>query len=192
MRRHESLSFIADEREQLGLLRVVERHVAMPHEEDGVDVGQAGTTARRLPCRLERLLRDDVRIGADEGVVGAGLVAEPFDHGKRMRYRVVLRLSVTGVGPGQDHLARARAAAALPAPLRLPLANRPLPPAVGWNLWRLLGGAQPTTRHQCHRAESEPGASHALSHSLTQKRDHQREHDSTGSAGSVRVTVAVP
>ena len=83
----------------------------MAQEEDRIDIGQAGAAARGFAGRLLRLLRDDVRVGADEGVVGARLVPEPLDHRQRMRRELVLRDAVARVGPGQHDLAGARACA---------------------------------------------------------------------------------
>ena len=94
------------------------------------------------PVVLCGCLRDDVRVGADEGVVDARLVAETLDHRERVRHRVVLRDAVARVGPGEHDLARSRtarpprpcwrpvrtpasaAAAALPATIRCDAPSR--------------------------------------------------------------------
>ncbi len=51
--------------------------------------------------------RDDVRVGADERVVGARLVAEALDHRQRVRGELVLGDAVARVGPREHHLPRA-------------------------------------------------------------------------------------
>ena len=51
-----------------------------------------------------------LRVGADERVVGAGLVAEPLDHRQRMRHEVVLRMPFR-VSAHASTTLRARAAA---------------------------------------------------------------------------------
>ena len=56
MRGDESLPFILHERQQVGLLLVVELDLAMAEEEDRVDIGKARPAARRLAGRLQRLL----------------------------------------------------------------------------------------------------------------------------------------
>src|SRR4029077_16253121 len=48
----------------------------------------------------DRPLGDQLRIGADEGVEGARVAAEPVDRRERMRDRVVL-IAVPHVGPRQ-------------------------------------------------------------------------------------------
>ena len=79
MGRHQSFALVVDEGGKLGSLSGIERDFSMSQKENCVDIGQAGTAAGRGACRHQRLLRDDVRIGADVCVVRTGLVAEPLD-----------------------------------------------------------------------------------------------------------------
>ena len=84
----------------------------MSGEENGVDVAQAGAATGWRAVGLLRILRDDVRVGADEGVPHARLVAEPLDDRQRMCHRFVLSLAIPGIGPGEDALAPGATAAA--------------------------------------------------------------------------------
>ena len=162
MRRDEPFPIVFDERQQVGLLLLVELDLAVAEEEDRVDVGQARAAAGRLAGRPQRVLRDDVRVGADVAVVGARLVAEPLDHRHRVRHRVVLRDAVPGVGPDQQRLARLRAAGAAAS---LPAAAAALPRRwrAGYSRGRLRGrlGEHPqTAQHHGDRGRGEPGAKH--------------------------------
>ena len=55
VRGDEPLAIVLHERQEIGLLLVVERHVPMPQEEDRVDVVQARAAAGRLAGRHQRL-----------------------------------------------------------------------------------------------------------------------------------------
>src|SRR5262245_31979510 len=57
----DALALVSDEREQLLLLLVIDRHVAMPEKEDRIDVGERGTAARGLAGGALRRPGDDVR-----------------------------------------------------------------------------------------------------------------------------------
>src|SRR5215204_2873081 len=59
VRRDEALA-VAHERGQFLLLGLINRHVAMPEEEDRVGHRQAWTAARRLAGGALRLIRNDV------------------------------------------------------------------------------------------------------------------------------------
>jgi hypothetical protein len=74
---------------------------AVAHEEDRVNIVKIRTAAGRLSGGHLRLVRRDIGIGADVCVPQAGLVAEPFDHGQRMRDRIMLGDAVARIGPGQ-------------------------------------------------------------------------------------------
>ena len=117
VRRHETFAVVSHERQEVGLLLLVERHLPVPHEEDRVDVVQIRSAARRLAGGLLWRLRDDVGVGPDIGVVGARLIPQPLDHRERVRDGVVLRLPVAGVRPRQNRLAHPRC-----APTRTPAA----------------------------------------------------------------------
>ena len=119
----EAFAVVMHELQQVGLLLVVDGHLAMAHEEDGVDVAEAGAAAGGLAGGHQRLVRCDVGIGADVGVPEAGFVAEALDGGQRVGDRVVLGDAVARVGPGQHYLA-ARALAAAASTATLPPAAR--------------------------------------------------------------------
>src|SRR5262245_61226942 len=70
---------VADKLQQFFLLRRLERDLAMPHEEDRVDVAETRAAAGGCAVGLLGRLRNDVRVSADEGVPHAGVVAEPLD-----------------------------------------------------------------------------------------------------------------
>jgi hypothetical protein len=125
VRRDEALAIVLHEREQIGLLLRIQRHVPMAEKEDRIHIGQVGTAAGRLAVGHQRMFRDDVGVGANERVVEARLVAESLDDRQRVRDGVVLRDAVARVGPGEHGLARAwgRAAAAA-APALSPPARR--------------------------------------------------------------------
>ena len=129
----------AYERQKFGLLRIGDRHVAVAEEEDAVNIAQARASARGRPVGLLCLIEDDVRIGPDERVPEARVVAEPLDDRQRVRGERVLRLAVSRIRPREQRLAHARlgapsAAPALPstrAPAALPARRRF---AHGWSL----------------------------------------------------------
>ena len=155
VRGDEALAVVADELQQVELLLIVDRHVAMAEEEDGVGHPQVRPAAGRLAGGALRLHRGDVRIGADEGVVDARVVAEPLDHRQRVRHRVVLLDAVAGVGPGQHHLAGPRPsrrtagrAAAPPAPPESRRAGAGRDPAGQ----RPRGRGQPRNDEQSHHS----------------------------------------
>src|SRR6476660_1665049 len=89
----------------------------MAHEENRVDIIEVGSTARRLASSFQRGFRNDVRIGANERIVGARFVAKPLDDRQRVRYRVMLGLAVPRVRPCEDDFARPRAASGAPSAL---------------------------------------------------------------------------
>ena len=64
-------------------------------------LAQARPAARRRPVGLLRLIEDDVRVGADERVPEARVVAEPLDDRQRVRREGVLRLAISRVRPGE-------------------------------------------------------------------------------------------
>ena len=128
---------VLDELQQLRFLRVLQRHLAVAHEEDRVDVAQVRPAARGRPVGLLRRRRDDVRVGADEGVPHARLVAEPLDDREGMADRFMLGHAVPACRPR-----RARACAAGAPPARPP---RPCPrprPCGRIALLRRRGGAR--------------------------------------------------
>src|SRR6185295_3260928 len=113
MRRHEPLPIVLHEREEIGALFGREIDLTDAEEEDRVEVVQvadvellAGRDAGPRGKR-DRTLRDQLRVGPDEGVVGAGFPAEPFDGRDGVRDRVVL-VSVPDVSPREDLPARRR------------------------------------------------------------------------------------
>ena len=107
-----------------------------PRKKIASTLARLGPPLAGSPVGHQRALRDDVRVGADVGVVGAGLVAEPLDDRERVRDRVVLGDAVAGVGPDEQRLARlrpARAAASLPRPAPpCPAAGAPGGPVGAW------------------------------------------------------------
>src|ERR1700730_11227912 len=107
MSRDESLPVLFHERQEVGLLLGIQRHFAVAQEKDAVHVVQAWPAAGRLPVRRQRMLRDDVGVGADVCVVQTRLVTEALDDGQGMRDRVVLRDAVPRVGPCEHDLANA-------------------------------------------------------------------------------------
>ncbi len=132
VRCHEAMA-VANELQELVLLRRIERHIAMAGKENRVHVGEVRSATGGRAVGLLRALRNDVRVGADERVPHAGLVAEPLDGRQRMADRIVLRLAVAGVGPREHAFSRWAAAAAPRA------ATGPL--ACAWSL--LSGGGEP-------------------------------------------------
>ena len=101
------------ERQEIGALLRREIDFADAEEEDRVEVVQvadvellAGRDAGPGGKR-DRVLRDQLRVGADERVVGARFAAEPFDRRDGVRDRVVL-IAVADVGPREHVLARRR------------------------------------------------------------------------------------
>ncbi len=129
MRGHKPFAVVVDELQQVSLLLVVNRHFAMPHEEDRVDIVEAGAAAGRLPGSHLRMVGSDVGIGANVGVPQTRFVAEPFDDGQCMRYRIVLRDAVACVGPRQHHLTPGGAPAPAASDRRL---GRAHPVAARW------------------------------------------------------------
>ena len=119
MRRDEALA-AANECQQLRLLLIGDRHVAMAEEEDAVHVAQARPAARGRAIGFLRLIEDDVRVGANEGVPQPRLVSKAFDDRQRVRCEGMLCLAVACVGPGQKRLAHARLRAAAAASALLP------------------------------------------------------------------------
>src|SRR6187431_1132768 len=111
---HETFAF-PHELQQLFALRRIERNLAVSHEEDRVDVAEIRSTARGRSVGLLRRGRDDVRVGADERVPLAGLVAKLLDDRERVADRLVLGLTVARVRPCEDALARRAAATATTA-----------------------------------------------------------------------------
>src|SRR5439155_12400805 len=101
VRRNKPFALVTHECRQVGTLLRVERHFAMPEEEDRIDVRQVWPAARRRARCHQRLLRDDVRVGADVRVVSARLVAQPLDDGQRVRDGIMLCDTVPRVGPGK-------------------------------------------------------------------------------------------
>jgi hypothetical protein len=82
VRRHQPLAVVAHEFEQVVLLLFVDRHVAMAEKEDGVRHAKVRAAAGGLAGRLLRVHRRDMGVGADKGVVNAGVVAKSFDDGE--------------------------------------------------------------------------------------------------------------
>ena len=128
VRRDESLALVAHERQQLGLL--LHRRSAPRGGRGRKSRRRWRGSDRRSPARRSSssAFGDDVRVGADEGVVRAGLVAEPLDH-RRARATpnsccaCPLRVSAHA----STRLARARRRAP-PRPPRPPRPAAPAPP----------------------------------------------------------------
>src|SRR6476620_8692343 len=105
-------------------------------------------------------IRTDSRVGADVAVVDARLIAQALDDGHRVRDRVVLRLTVTGVRPDEKSLPRARSAptaASLSSARTLSCGHR------WWRSGRLCGGLRehPKTAEQHgNRRRGQSGSVH--------------------------------
>jgi hypothetical protein len=98
----EALAMVMDELQEIGLLLGVGWDLAVAKEKDGVHVGEAGTAARRLSGRHQRVVRNDVGIGAYPGVVETGFVADALDCCESVSDGFVLCDAVPGVGPGEN------------------------------------------------------------------------------------------
>ena len=98
----ETFAVVMHELQEVGFLLVVEGDLAVTEEKDGVDVGEAGTAAGRLPGGHQRVVGNDVGIGAYPGVVETGLVADTFDGCESVSDGFVLCDAVAGIGPGED------------------------------------------------------------------------------------------
>ena len=85
MRRHEPFAIVLDERQEVVALRCRQIDLADAEEEDRVEVVQVANielfAARDAGPRRkrDRMLRDQLRVGADERIVGAGLAAKSLD-----------------------------------------------------------------------------------------------------------------
>ena len=101
----EAFAIVVDEGEQVGLLLWSESNLAHAEEEDCVEIVEIFRVEQRLAVVTEDgLFSDELRIGVDEGVVLAGLVAQPLDGGDGVRDRIML-VAVADVCPRQDALA---------------------------------------------------------------------------------------
>src|SRR4051812_23254661 len=94
--------------QQLSLLLLVDRHVAMAEKENAVDVAQTRAAACRGTVGLLCLIENDVRVGTNVGVPQARLVSQSLDKGQRVRGEGMLRLTIARIGPGKDGFAYAR------------------------------------------------------------------------------------
>src|SRR5689334_17006057 len=108
----------------------------MAHEENRVDVAETRAAARGRAVGFLRRLRDDVRVGPDERIPHPGVVTEPLDDGEGVADRLMLRLPVARVGPGEHALPRdCTTAAAAASTTALASAGRR---ALSWIRGRLL------------------------------------------------------
>ena len=115
----ETLAIVVHELQEVGFLPGVESDLTVAQEKDGVHIGEAGTAARRLPRGCERVVRNDIGIGAYPGVVKAGFVADAFDSCQSVSYGIMLGDSVPGIGPGKDGFPSRAGSAAAGAARRL-------------------------------------------------------------------------
>ena len=99
----------------------------MAQKEDGVDVGEAWSAAGRCAVGLLGILGDDVRIGADVGVVEPGFLAQTLDDGHGVRCGIMLGDTVARVGPSENHFLACRPGprAAFVLPIVWLLAHQP-------------------------------------------------------------------
>ena len=79
MRGNETFAIVMHELQQVGPLPGVELDLAVSEEEDSVSSGERGTAAGGLAGCHERLVRNDIGIGADVGIPQIRFVTEPLD-----------------------------------------------------------------------------------------------------------------
>src|SRR2546429_9686497 len=93
---HEPLAIVFDERQQVGALVRREIDLAHAEKEDRVEVVQIAdvelfpTRDARTRRKHDGALRNDLRIRANEGVIGARFMTATLDGRDRIRNRIVL------------------------------------------------------------------------------------------------------